>query len=317
MDDAKASILELLINGSLYGNESVVMYNNTLDTWKSKMTDLNIEYSLYINHSNISVSNKDGANILITANFQINISDRLSISRIEKDVIKTVVVSLENIEDPIFALGTGGYVSRSIRQYPYPYHAVKIGTGSAAVGDCIGNFTLDPGDPSPAQKILVTPDSTGVSGFMGVVSENSAVPATSCYILGMAGAVGLINQTFNASGYREIYLDEQTAAVWSLPINEAIDEGYYSGFSSSGPDIFKRLEGKLTSSPDSFETFVNIPQLVLSAVPIKPDQVSLAYLYFSSSNYPGVPVRGISINHDWFRVNDTIADRYNLTELIS
>jgi hypothetical protein len=105
--------------------------------------------------------------------------------------------------------------------------------------------------------------------------------------------------------------------VWSLPLNEALDEGYYARFGSSGPDIFKRLEGKLSSSANSFETFVNIPQLVLSDVPIKPDQVSLAYLYFSGTSYPGVPVRGISINHDWFRVNDTIAERYNLTELIS
>ena len=157
-------------------------------------------------------------------------------------------------------------------------------------------------------------DSAGVSGFAGVVSENSAVPSVSCYVLGLANATSVVNVTVTWSGYEEIYLDEQTDGAWSLPIREAIDNGYYFRFASSGPDMFRRLEGSLRQSDNGMETFINMPRIIASDVPVKPDQVSLAYLYFSGNTYTGYPVRGLQ---DWFRSNATISARYNLTELMS
>ena len=317
LDDAIPDIIELMTNGSLYGNETIVMYNNTIYDWNEKIKELNIEYIMELKQENLTASNSDGMNVHVTMRFIINITDKLSTARITRDFYKTTIISLEDIEDPLFPLNTGGYVSRSMREHPYPYHAIKIDTGTNTNGNCIGNVTFDSSDPLASERILVINDSSGISGFKGVVSENTVIPSVSCYVLGISNATDVINYTINSSGYNEIYLDNQTNAVWSLPINDAIENGYYTKFNESGPDIFKRLEGKITSSVNGFETFVNIPKFLLADVPIKPGQVSLAYLYFSDSVYSGVPVRGISINHDWFRVNNTIAARYNLTELMT
>ena len=130
----------------------------------------------------------------------------------------------------------------------------------------------------------------------------------------MAKAVEKINQTMNASDYNEIYIDNQTGAVWSLPIREALDVGYYSSFNSSGPNMLMRLEGNMSSKNNGFETFINIPDLQSVGLPVDANKISIAYIYFSSGSAPGTSVRGLQ---SWFRMDATSANKYNLSELRS
>jgi hypothetical protein len=314
LDDAEARLGELILNGTLFGNQTYVMEDNTIDDWRDDIYSITPGFSVLIGYSNFTLQNYNGFYLVAGIRLRLNISDKLEIARISKNVDKTILIPLENIEDPMFPYRTGGVFPRTIRFYPYPYHAMKIVSGSLAAGNCSGNVTYDASDPDPAGKILVANNASGVSGFAGVVAETADTPSVSCSVLGASGAVGAIQSLLNQSGYPELYLDEQTGGVWSLPINDALGAGYYSHFTgSSGPDLLQRLEGDFGESANGMETFVNIPELQSQGISTKADQVSLAYLYFSSQTHAGVPVRGLP---DWFRMDSSHASRYNLTELM-
>jgi hypothetical protein len=313
ISNAEAAIWELVTNGTLYGNATFIMYNNTISEWRQKVIDLNPGYHLNISFYDTDIRSHTGFDVILSARLTTNVSDMLNIARIDKETDKEVFVPIEGTEDPTFPMNTIGYIGRKIQRFPYPYHAIKIATGTLSLGDCTGNVTFNRADPTPAQKILVTNDSSGISGFLGVVSENSAVPTASCYLLGVSGAVQAVNQTITYSGYVELYVDNGTKAVWSLPVKEAAEQGYYSTFPVSGPDIFMRLEDNLTEVPNGFESFVNIPDLQSAGLPVNANRVSVDYIYFLSTEIAGSPVRGLQ---DWLRLNAAQAAKYNLTELI-
>ena len=302
-------LLELMLNGTLGGNESFYMINNTLENWKSAMLDIETGFETILDYDNLQIENHDGLNVKAAVNLSVSVSDKLGIAGVDRGVKKTVLVSVKDINDPIFPLNTQGYIKRSIREYPYPYYAVKIVKGNSS-GSCSGVVSFDP-EATDSEKILVTRNASGISGFRGVVGETDDAPDVSCYIIGASGAVELINQTIMHSNYTQIYLDSNTSGVWSLPINEGIANGYY--YKENGPDMLMRLEGNLSPSVNGFQTFVSIPELETQGVPVRETQTRVAYLYFSDQIYNGQRVRGLP---DWFRIDAEHAAIYNLTELL-
>jgi len=314
LDNASLRLEELILNGTIFGNQTYVMQDNAIDDWRTKIFSITPGFNLFLDYSNFSIQNYDGFNLIARVMLYINISDKLDTAKISKNIEKLIPIPLENIEDPIFPYNTGGVVPRSIIFYPYPYHAVKIVSGSVSQGNCSGNVSYNPADPAPGNKILVTQNASGVTGFLGVVGETPDLPGNSCYIVGAGNAVNITQSLLNQSGYPELYLDQNSNGVWSLPINDALEKGYYSHFENvSGPNLLQRLEGDLSESTNGMETFVNIPDLQAWGIPVKTSQISLAYLYFRDETHTGTSVRGLP---GWFRINSTYAARYNLTELM-
>ena len=313
LDNATLRLEELITNGTIYGNETFIMLNNTLQDWLKKMEESFTEFDIDLSYRNLRVKSGDGFDIVVSVDFEMNISDKQQIFAINKDQEKHITVSVDYIEDPVYPLNTGGYVGRSIERFPYPYHAIKILTGTV-IGNCSGNVTFDINDSQAGEKILVTNSSSGVSGFLGVISESGDIPSVSCYMINATDAVNTVKHFVQLSGYHEVYLDNISGGVWSLPIKEAIEHGYYTHFeNSSGPDIIGRLEGKLEETVNGIESFVNIPELQYSDIPVKINQVSADYLYFQDKDYIGKHVRGLP---EWFRMDDIRAKKYNLTELM-
>ncbi len=314
LDDANMRLKELLTNGSLYGNYTYVMDNNTITDWMDKITNMDLGFNIELNYSNLALQGHDAFNAMLSVELDINVSDDMGRSRIDRSLPKESLISIEQVEDPIFALNTFGYISRPIKEYPYPYHAIEIASGSSN-GNCRGNVTFNPSDPDPSGKILVTEDAFGVTGFLGVVAETSYVPPFSCYVVNAFDAVNKTKAITDWSGYPTLFIDNETSAVWSLPVYEVPYEGYYTAFESeTGPDIFERLEGKLTSSSENgMETFINAERIQGVGLSVKTNQVSVAYLYFSTQSINGVPVRGMP---SWFRIDFTRAAKYNLTDLM-
>ncbi|RLI96185.1 MAG: hypothetical protein DRO99_04955, partial [Candidatus Aenigmatarchaeota archaeon] len=269
LDDAEYRLRELIEHGTMYGNSSFVMYNQTVPDWISKILALDLGFNIDLNYEDVSIRDLNGFNAKIQSTLIVNISDRFGIASIDKTAVKRSVVSLEGLEDPLFPLNTLGFVSRSLRPYPYPYHALKVVTGQTNIYSCSGEITFDPSDPDPSEKILVIHDALGVSGFAGVIGETANLPSVSCYLVNAPDAVNKINKTLRWSGYDDIYIDHDTDSVWSLPIIDAIDKGYYSTFSTGGPNILMRLEGNITAVNNGLESFVNLPNIKSKGIDVK------------------------------------------------
>ncbi len=305
MENASAVIAELMNNGTMNGNQSVLMITNTLPDWKNKITDISTGFNTFFNYSKLSLSNYDGIHINVSSILVMNISENLNISKIDRVFEKDVLVSVEGFEDPIFPLNSMGYVKRIIKTYPFRHHAVKIVTGNGN-GNCSGNVTFNSTDTG-ADKILVTHNGSGIAGFGGVVSETADTPAVACYITGASDAINNAGSIVNNSGYMKVYLDDQTDSLWYLPLIEYLD--YYSRFNTSGPDFIKRLEGNLSESVNGMETFV----IEEPGIPVKVNQSRIDYLYFSNNTYNGNRVRYFP---EWFRIDAANAAKYNLTDLV-
>ncbi len=313
LDNSTVRLKELMENGTLYGNETFLMKNNTLNTWVERMLRISTGFSKQVNYSDLAVTNIRGLVINAAANLNVTVSSRYGAMKIEKRNLRgTVNVSAEGLDDPVFPLNTEGFVRRIIRMYPLSYTVKKLVNGTLSNGHCTGNVSFNKSNPDE-NKILVTDDASGVSGFKGVVAESSNLPSVSCYVVGALNAINIINNSIQETGYNEIYIDNRTSSplsVWHLPMNLALENKYY--FYGDGPNYFKRLEGNLSSSSDGIESFVNIPELESNGLTVKPYS-RVDYLYFSDNNTISHNVRGFP---EWFTIDDYHANKYNLTELI-
>ncbi len=308
LDNSSLRLSELMLNGSLNGTPEALMQNNTIKDWKEKLLQVDTGFVTDVNYSELKITNYDGFNIDFSAVLTINVSHPLNLSRIDKTFRKHVLVSLSGLEDPVFPLSTTGYVKRVVRRYEYPFYARKIVSGVSS-GNCSGEVTFNSTSPD-SEKILVVHDASGVSGFAGIVSESLNQPAVSCYIIGAANAVDLINQTIQESGYDIIHLDNLTDSVWSIPLINGIKNSKY--YASKGPNFLQRLEGNLSVSPDNkgMESFV----LLEPGLPVKDNQTRTDYLYFDNSTRTGC-YKARWVLEDWIRMSAEEISRYNLTQL--
>jgi len=310
LDNSTERIKELITNSSIYGNASILMANNSLYVWMSRIAAQNHSFNVDINFSYLKVENYDGMNIKVSMLLVVNVSDRLNLSRIDRSSQKDVIVSIEGLEDPIFPLSTAGAVKRVVNAYPFPYYTKKL-AGTLNTGNCSGNSTYNPSDPAHADKILVVHNTTGIAdltlqGFRGVVteaSENLNSRGVSCFVSGAAGATQIPQN-------QAAYIDNLTASAWLLPIITGAQSNYY--YRGLGPNFLQRLEGNLSASPDGngLESFV-IQEI---GIPDKGTQTRMDYLFFSNQSYPGCR-KARWVQETWLRLQPPEITRYNLTDL--
>ena len=314
LSDSLSAVEELMLNGSLEGEKNILMHNNTLDEWQVKIRSVPSGFETNLSFSDMVIRDYNGFSIAVDINLYVYVGDRNGVAKIDRDIEKTVLVSLYGLEDVIFALNTNGFVPRKISFYPYEYFAKKVVTGTGALGECSGNVTFNSSDSEPSGKILVTNDASGVSGFAGVVSEGDAIPSVSCYIVEADDAIEDINNIILESGYDEIFLDETSLSAWSLPIKTALsNKNYFHFIEESGPGIFDRLEENLSDSRNAMETFVNVPELISAGISIKTGKTVVAYKYFSGQTINGDTVRGLP---SWFRIDSESSAKYGLEGLM-
>ncbi len=315
LNNSVESLKELMENGTLSGEEAILMVNNTLGNWTQRIRNVKTNFNVDLNYSGLHIAGNDYSTVRVSSNLSVHVADDMGMARVEKNGVKEeVLVSVVDMEDPLFPLETNGILTRVIRFSPFTYRAKKIVKGSFnSGGSCEGNVTFEKSECNPA-KILVASNTSGIDFgcYRGIITEEDVDLSgnTDCYVTGNASSLDLINQTITETGYEKVYIDNQTKSVWHLPIKLELDEGYY--FEGEGPDYLDRLEGDLEASSNGLESLVNAPELESLGIPIKEGQISLDYLYFSDQDYIGHGVRGLP---EWFKINQTIAERYGLKEL--
>jgi hypothetical protein len=314
MSNAVSGMKELMENGTIYGNESMLMVNNTISNWIAKIIAVAVNFDVNISYSGLQISGNNSFNLKASANINVSVADDLGIARVDRlNQYYEALVPIEGAEDPVFSLKTNGVITRSIKISPYPYRAKRLVTGGLnSTGNCTGNVTFNKTDCT--SKILVAENISGISFgcFSGFIIEESAnlTASSDCFVTGNSTAFESMTQAIANTGYARIYLDGSTKSAWHLPIREEIDNKYY--FTGNGPDFLKRLEGDLNATTDGIETIVNLPELESYGIPIDDNVISVDYIYFGNQDYIGYPVRGLQ---GWLRLNRTFADRYGLTEL--
>lgn len=300
IDNASFRMEELMINGTLYGNISILMFNNTLEDWRQKILNTPIGFDRNISFSDLSITNLDGFHLQASLTLSFNLSHPYAPSRIEKTTRTNVSISVEELEDPLYILNSDGNSNKQILRYPHNGFAIQVLTGTR-VGNCSGSVSY-----GGSGDILLTANASGETGWIGVVGESADVPGVSCYSVDNPGGITELNATLGELNHSSVTLDDATG-VWVIPLSDGLQ--YYNMFSSSGPDFLMRLEGKITSTTNGLESFVWDGL----GIPSKPSQSRIDYQYFSNSTITGNTVRSFP---SWFKIDPGQADDYNLTTLL-
>ncbi|UCC91676.1 MAG: hypothetical protein JSV39_00150, partial [Candidatus Aenigmatarchaeota archaeon] len=188
LSDAIAGIKELMENGTIEGNESMLMVDNTLANWTNKILAVPVNFQVNLSFANLGISGNDSFHIRASAKLNVSVADELGIGRIDKeDMYYEALIPVEGAEDPIFTLKTNGVLTRSVKVSKYAYRAKKLvigGTNSS--GSCSGEVTFDKLECD--SKVLVTENTTGVNFgcFSGFVIEDSVnlSGSSDCYLTG-------------------------------------------------------------------------------------------------------------------------------------
>ncbi|MBI5224666.1 hypothetical protein HY989_02255 [Candidatus Micrarchaeota archaeon] len=120
LDDANMRITELMVNSTIYGQNSSFMNGSTLTGWASRMSNLGTKYGLMTNISflNVSVKPYDSFTLEFSMVLFVNSTDSDGTVTIARYYNESYFLSLDGFEDFLYSLNTKGFAKRIIHQYP-------------------------------------------------------------------------------------------------------------------------------------------------------------------------------------------------------
>jgi len=316
--------------------EMLLMENATILYWMDKIEEVSILKGFYVNITilNFEIKPYDSWNLLANINLTINITDQQGIASLVRNITISELISIEDLEDPLYPLNTSGRVTNYILKTPYENYTELLVNGDGSnnnwkVGTSILIWGNDAGTagsiPNPEEKILVTDNiskfnSGDVNNFMSLVSETdiSSGITLSVYVVNATNVMNLIpNNTI-------ILVDSDEGEVWNIEnltkhlSGESNKNSYYRS-SAKGPSYLDRLEGKLTCIYCNQVEGVGLESLINKTyfsgyVGIDIEKTNIDYLYFNSTYFPPniCKVKGL---HSWFRIDEEHPAIYNVTDL--
>jgi hypothetical protein len=124
LDDSIERIRELMENGTIYGEASKYMEDNTITNWTVIIEKVANQagYIMELNTSHVDIRPLDSFNLIFKINLTINLTEPTRKIKIDRFVEKYVVISIEKMEDPLPSLKTGGNYKKVIVKCPFEEH---------------------------------------------------------------------------------------------------------------------------------------------------------------------------------------------------
>jgi len=323
LSEANETLKNLVLYGTLNGATEDLMENATLPYWVGKIEQVgvlkgfNISITLYTD--TLEIRPYDSFNLLAEVRMDINITDMQGVATLNRSIPIKKLVSVEELEDPLYPLYTNGFTTNTIVRSPYIENYTQLLLfGDGGNGYVYGTATNDTSDFSG--KILVVDDATGIvlSGALGVISENP-FPDPGIPFIVQGGATDLISDGQN------ILLDGNGAnsRVWYIDnFKEHVDNSYYQS-SAAGASYLDRLEKRTsihtkyssqTNNDIGLESFID-KRKIPAEIPVDAERTNIDYLYFSSGP-DGNKVKSISTASNSFRIDAGHQQNYSVDQII-
>jgi hypothetical protein len=324
LDDAEAAIAEMVEYGTKDGNPAPLVDTNNLQIWEDDVKNIaqNSGFEIDFTTLDISITQNNSFEILLTINLTFNISDPDASMGIVRNITGISIISIENIEDPLFPLKSYGRVTRIIKNSNTSKKTEYLVGGTNSSGFVSGDaFVINSSDLTTgySDKILVTDTIAGKEAiaavFKGVVSEGDTLIPPEIWGKAITGASGARQKITNNT---KIYLDETTKKVWDLSnLTSDLTNGYYHN-SSVGASFLDRLEGNTTLSPKykyGLETFINLEEFSIAGIPVGTTYSCLDHRYWN--DIEGNEIRNGNYDpvFNWFKIDTLYADDYGIDEL--
>lgn len=121
LTSSNTTILELMTNGTINGLAQSLMESSTLDDWQNTIEYLGSVqgFNTIISFKNIMVQPADSFHLSVSYSIFVNLSDTITQTNITKSSNQSILLKIENFEDPTYPLKTYGRVVNVIRESPH------------------------------------------------------------------------------------------------------------------------------------------------------------------------------------------------------
>ena len=317
LSEANETLKELVLDGTLDGVPvQDLMENATFPYWIEKIEKIGVLKGFYIDITlhTLEIKPYDSFNLLAEAKMNVNITDIQGVAALNRLTLVKKPVSIEGLEDPLYPLNTGGFMTNTIEGGSHigNYTQLLLTGSGGCTGNCYEYEVATQNDifPNFQNKILVVNDADDVANLesaKAVISENSIEGAITIPYVVKSGAKNNISEGMNVL----VDVVAGQGRVWYIEnFKEHIENSYYQP-SDEGPSYLDRLEGKTeiqskyssqTINVIGLESFIK-KQNIPPGVPVDVDKTNIDYLYFSSGPL-GNEVKGISTVSNSFRIDD-------------
>jgi hypothetical protein len=112
---------ELFLNGTLYGNSTFFMENNTFMNWTQKMQEqaqqIGITMGFVVN--NVTLYQDSAWAVKVRVNSSVSLSDTKGVAQWQAEEIVTTTIDINGFDDPLYAAYTGNAITKKINQTIY------------------------------------------------------------------------------------------------------------------------------------------------------------------------------------------------------
>jgi len=297
------------------------MENTRFFNWTDKIEAVGLlkGFDINLDPQTLNIKPYDSFNLMIELGMIINISDRQGVASLNRFAQINQLVSIEELEDPIYPLFTGKIEASNMiikTKYEGDYTQLLV-SGNGGNDYDYGETTYDTGNF--ADKILICDNAsevTGLSDAKGVVSQKDIViPISIPYIVNSTAMV-LIDEDIN------VLVDGDTG-VWDIEnLREHAENSYYRP-SESGPSYLDRLEGRLTCNYCDGTNIIGLESLVNKyefwfnySIPINELKTNVDYIYFNDSVNPTASkIKGLDDYFFYLDDEDEHWKIYNVTDI--
>ena len=151
VDDAELRTTELAVNGTFYGETSYFMQNNSMAAWVSRLQNKSIVFGMNatIQITNYSATPYDAFHLLFNASLSVNASNADYEINFSRSYNAVAIVSIEGLEDPLYALNTRGLMHRAITANASRVYGTTALEAAAALDAAVTNASYVPASEAP------------------------------------------------------------------------------------------------------------------------------------------------------------------------
>lgn len=317
LESPEDNVTSALVNASLGGEDLQNMENVSLESWTQRVSQIasDSSYSLEATVSDYGM-NASGTSLKAYFRAEAVLKDPVSLARFNRTETARSTVSVSGIEDPMITLrSNSGYIS-NFRSCSFDEPAEELYTASTnSSGYAYGKAVVNPSDASDInsklEKILVVDDVdiyqvSDVNQFAGVVSadSNSSSGYDNIYAFETGSISGIENND-------TLLVDK--GSVWGMRFAIMFRGGCYVP-DPSGPDVLDRLENRVSNDDGGgIATLIDVSNLPSE---VREEGSAVAYVYFSDDASSKEPIKGVSDEYTWFRLDQQHIDSWGVNPLV-
>jgi len=158
LDDAQYCLHELVMNGTIYGTSSYWLNASTVYDWADRIAVLGANKGLTVNFTfgNFDIVPYDSFSLHASLDWSVNVSDNVGTMKVFRTYTTSVLISIANLEDPLYPLHTRGLANNII--VPANFTVTNVTTLDRMILDSVYiNSSLGPSFMDRLEDNLVVP----------------------------------------------------------------------------------------------------------------------------------------------------------------